>query len=207
MKTADTCCLDSILMTCMIVYQSNTTFASQVDENVLQSGDNKYFAKCIQSMSASESVKDLLSARGNLILSASIFKSSGMRVPLENNEKDRFFISLDASEIYLAEHFLLPYCRLTKLNSCVDLDCEDREVPMKFIAIEGNDVARTIAKLSWPSTSGGYCGTSKNDGCICREKRIEYPNSTTLSSDLRLSRTLVSFRFEVSKIPIFHNTI
>ena len=93
-----------------------------------------------------------------------------------NNKGTKYEINVDASEVYLAEAFVLRHCgQLMRTSQCSTVGCADRQMSLKFLTIIGGSIKQTV-------TNAAQRTTSRKEGCL---KQLAAPQEQELCRGTR----------------------
>ena len=209
---SNTCCIDTLLMTAMTIFSSSHEYRILIDSLSERDDDVGYFATCVKDMYAALSTKELQVARGLFIMKSSYFSSGSVAQRLSNQTGNRYTVSLDTSEISLAEHFMLPQCPLYRFSYCDRQGCKVRTIKLKFILVDNYDVKSTIEALKTPTPSAKICSEIYYEGY---EKRSCHGSRTEseILHDCKVSPPVIIFAvpepisIEDCRRPVLQNTL
>ena len=86
-------------------------------------------------------------ARAKFFMDSDVFRTGTLQRPLRvtNARRTQYDIVVDASECYLAEKFVLPFCgQLVRQSHCCGDGCSSRQIPYKFLPIVNNSISTTV---------------------------------------------------------------
>ena len=117
-SATNTCCLDTLLMTCLSMYKDSELFRAEVQNLQNDLNDSGHFANCISSMAAGKSMEELTKARSEFLFKAHKFKTRSMSQPLRkvNEHGDKY-----TAYLWTRTKYLWPRHTCCHYASCIAL--------------------------------------------------------------------------------------